>query len=76
LVGWATQGALSQIFERIVLLQVEGADRIERAFAQGISRNDACTLVASRMGQIEHEPISTRPMLTRDDALSSKSEAC
>jgi hypothetical protein len=73
LVGWAT---LSQLFERIVLLQVEGADRIERAFAQGISRNDACTLVASRMGQIEHEPISTRPMLTRDDALSSKSEEC
>jgi hypothetical protein len=34
------------------------------------------TLVASRVSQIEHEPISARPMLTRDDTLSSKSEAC
>jgi hypothetical protein len=58
LVGWATQGTLSEIFECIVLLQAETADRSERAF-EGISRNDACTLVASRVGQIEHEPIST-----------------
>jgi len=75
LVGWATQGTLSEIFECMVLLQAETADRSERAF-EGISRNDACTLVASRVGQIEHEPISSGPMLTRDDALSSKFEAC
>ena len=28
-----------------------------------------CLLVASCMGQIEHEHISARPMLPRDDAI-------
>ena len=44
-------------------------------FARG-QETITCTLVASRIEQMEHEPISARPMLLRDDAIYAKSRAC
>ena len=40
-------------------------------FARG-QETITCTLVASRIGQMEHEPINARPMLLRDDAIYAK----